>query len=89
MRVLGVLIGLMMIVGLAADAYAESFLGSLPDIKGLDASSLGGDFFITDRNGKLLADVTDQGNRKIYAHLADVAPVMAMATVSARPYFSR
>jgi len=82
MRVLGVLIGLMMIVGLAADAYAESFLGSLPDIKGLDASSLGGDFFITDRNGKLLADVTDQGNRKIYAHLADVAPVMAKATVS-------
>ncbi len=82
MRVLGVLIGLVMIVGLAADAYAESFLGSLPDIKGLDASSLGGDFFITDRNGKLLADVTDQGNRKIYAHLADIAPVMAKATVS-------
>jgi membrane peptidoglycan carboxypeptidase len=82
MRLLGVLIGLVMIVGLAADAYAESFLGSLPDIKGLDASSLGGDFFITDRNGKLLADVTDQGNRKIYAHLADIAPVMAKATVS-------
>ena len=82
MRVVGVLLGLVMAIGLAADAYAESFLGSLPDIKGLDASSLGGDFFITDRNGKLLADVTDQGNRKIYVHLTDVAPVMSQATVA-------
>ena len=48
MRVVGVLLGLVMAIGLAADAYAESFLGSLPDIKGLDASSLGGDFFITE-----------------------------------------
>jgi membrane peptidoglycan carboxypeptidase len=81
-RVVGVLLGLVMAIGLAADAYAESFLGSLPDIKGLDASNLGGDFFITDRNGKLLADVTDQGNRKIYVHLTDVAPVMSQATVA-------
>ena len=44
-RVVGVLLGLVMAVGLAADAYAESFLGSLPDIKGLDASSLGGAAF--------------------------------------------
>jgi len=82
LRVVGVLLGLIMVVGLAADAYAESFLGSLPDIKGLDASNLGGDLFVTDRNGKLLADVTDQGNRKIYVHLSEVAPVMARATVA-------
>jgi len=82
LRVLGLLLGLVMVLGLAADAYAESFLGSLPDIRGLDASSLGGDIFITDRNGRLLADVTDQGNRKIYVHLSQVAPVMTKATVA-------
>ena len=82
LRVLGLMLGLVMVLGLAADAYAESFLGSLPDIRGLDASSLGGDIFITDRNGRLLADVTDQGNRKIYVHLSQVAPVMTKATVA-------
>ena len=81
-RTLGVLLGLLMVVGLAADAYAESFLGSLPAVSGLDAASLGGDVFITDRNGVQLADVAEQGDRRIYTPLRDISPKLAQATVA-------
>ena len=83
-RLLGVVLAVAMLVGLAADAYAESFLASLPSIDGLDAASLGGDAFITDRDGKLLADVAAQGDRRIYAQLNSISPKMQQATVAIR-----
>ncbi len=81
-RLLGVLLAGGMVAGLAADAYAESFLSSLPSIGGLDAANLGGDVFITDRSGKLLADVSAQGDRRIYVQLKDISPKLAQATIA-------
>lgn len=81
-RVLGVVLALLMVAGMAADAYAASFVASLPSIDGLDAASLGGDAFITSRDGKLLADVAAQGDRRIYVQLKDISPKLQEATVS-------
>lgn len=82
LRTLGVVIGLLMVLGLAADAYAQSFVGSLPSVTGLDAATLGGDVFITDRTGKLLADISDQGDRRIYTPLSNISPKLVKATVA-------
>jgi membrane peptidoglycan carboxypeptidase len=81
-RTLGVLLGIVMVLGLAADAYAQSFVGSLPSVTGLDAANLGGDVFIADRGGKLLADIADQGDRRIFTPLSNMSPNLARATVA-------
>ena len=81
-RLLGVVIALVMVAGMAADAYAASFVASLPSIDGLDAANLGGDAFITTRDGQVLADVAAQGDRRIYARLGDISPKLQQATVA-------
>src|ERR1700704_6913744 len=83
MRGLGVAIALLLVIGFAADAYAQSFFDSLPSIQGLDSAAFAGDTIITDRNGTtLLADVGNHGDHRLAVKLKDVAPVMVQATVA-------
>ena len=57
LRLLGVVIAVVVVVGLGGDAYAQSFVDSLPSIQGLDSAVFAGDTIITDSKGVLLADV--------------------------------
>jgi len=82
LRGLGVLLAGVLVVGLAADAYAQSFFDSLPSIQGLDSAAFAGDTVITDKNGVLLADVGNHGDHRLAVKLKDVAPVMIQATVA-------
>jgi membrane peptidoglycan carboxypeptidase len=82
LRGLGVFVGVVLVFGFAADAYAQTFFDSLPSIQGLDSASFAGDTIITDRNGVLLADVGNHGDHRLSVKLKDVAPVMINATVS-------
>src|ERR1700730_14933117 len=81
-RGLGAALAVLLVLGLAADAYAQSFFDSLPTIQGLDSAALAGDTVITDRNGVLLADVGNHGDHRLAVKLKDVAPVMVQATVA-------
>jgi membrane peptidoglycan carboxypeptidase len=82
LRVVGVLIGLVLVVGLAADAYAQSFFDSLPSIQGLDSAVFSGDTVITDKRGVILADVGDQGNHRLAVKFKDINPFVINATVA-------
>jgi membrane peptidoglycan carboxypeptidase len=78
----GVLLALLLVVGLAADAYAQSFFDSLPSIQGLDSAVFSGDTVITDKRGVILADVGDQGNHRLAVKLKDISPNVIKATVA-------
>ena len=82
LRGLGVVLAMLLVVGFAADAYAQSFFDSLPSIQGLDSAAFAGDTVITDRNGVILADVGNHGDHRLAVKLKDVAPVMVQATVA-------
>src|SRR5450759_1655879 len=82
LRGVGVLLALVLVVGLAADAYAQTFFDSLPSIQGLDSAVFSGDTVITDRKGVILADVGDQGNHRLAVKLKDINPVGMKATVA-------
>jgi membrane peptidoglycan carboxypeptidase len=82
MRGLGVLVAVVLVVGFAVDAYAQSFFDSLPSIQGLDSNAFAGDTLITDRNGGVLADVGNHGDHRLAVRLKDVSPVAIQATVS-------
>ncbi len=83
LRALGVLLGLVLVLGLAVDAYAQSFFDSLPSIQGLDSAAFAGDTVITDQSGTvILADVGNQGNHRLAVRLKEIAPVMVQATVA-------
>src|ERR1700737_3079136 len=60
-RGLGVVLAVLLVIGFAADAYAQSFFDSLPSIQGLDSSSFAGDTLITDPSGAVLAAVGNHG----------------------------
>jgi membrane peptidoglycan carboxypeptidase len=81
-RAIGILIALVLVVGLAADAYAQSFFDSLPSIQGLDSAVFSGDTVITDRKGVILADVGDQGNHRQAVRLSQINPIAIKATVA-------
>jgi len=81
-RGLGALLAVVLVIGFAADAYAQSFFDSLPSIQGLDSSSFAGDTLITDRSGAVLADVGNHGDHRLAVKLKDVAPVAIQATVA-------
>ena len=81
-RVVGVLLGLILVVALAADAYAQTFFDSLPSIQGLDSAVFSGDTVITDRRGVILADVGDQGNHRLAVKLKDINPIAIKATIA-------
>src|SRR6202011_4692126 len=82
LRGLGAVLAVLLVIGLAADAYAQSFFDSLPPIGGLDSAAFAGDTIITDRNGVLLADVGNHGDHRLAVKLKDVAPIMIQATVA-------
>jgi membrane peptidoglycan carboxypeptidase len=82
LRIVGVVLALLLVVGLAADAYAQSFFDSLPSIQGLDSAVFAGDTIITDRNGVVLADVGNHGDHRLAVKLKDVAPIAIQATVA-------
>src|SRR5438445_12430871 len=83
LRGLGAMLGVILVIGLAADAYAQSFFDSLPSIQGLDSKAFAGDTIITDSTGTVvLADVGNQGDHRLAVRLKDVAPVMIQATVA-------
>jgi membrane peptidoglycan carboxypeptidase len=63
------------------DVYAEQYLRGLPSVKGLDAATLTGDTFITDRNGLLLADVGNNGNHRQYLTLDKISPNLVKGTI--------
>src|SRR5712692_172729 len=81
-RVLGVVVGLLLVAGVAADAYAEAFMASLPSFKGLDTATFKGDTLIYDRNGKLLADVGEHGDRHLIVKLNQISPKLIQATIA-------
>jgi membrane peptidoglycan carboxypeptidase len=81
-RGLGAALAVLLVLGLAADAYAQSFFDSLPTIQGLDSAAFAGDTVITDRNGVLLADVGNHGDHRLAVKLKDVSPIMIQATVA-------
>ena len=83
LRGLGAMLGVVLVLGLAADAYAQSFFDSLPSIQGLDSKAFAGDTVITDSTGTVvLADVGNQGDHRLAVRLKDVSPVMIQATVA-------
>jgi len=83
LRGLGVVLAVLIVIGLAADAYAQSFFDSLPSIQGLDSAAFAGDTLITDSTGKVvLADVGNHGDHRLAVKLKDVAPVAIQATVA-------
>src|SRR5256885_8348130 len=83
LRALGVLVQVLLVLGFAADAYAQSFFDSLPSIRGLDSSTFEGDTVLTDRGGgTLLARIGNEGNHRQAVRLKQIAPSMIQATVA-------
>src|SRR5437868_5725798 len=83
LRGLGGAMAIRLVIGLAADAYAQSFFDSLPSIQGLDSAAFAGDTLITDSTGKVkLADVGNDGDQRVGGKLKDVSPVAVPATVA-------
>src|SRR5438094_537125 len=83
LRGLGGALAVLLVIGLAADAYAQSFFDSLPSIQGLDSATFAGDTLITDSTGKVvLADVGNHGDHRLAVKLKDVSPVAVQATVA-------
>src|SRR5215472_5578372 len=87
LRLLGVVGGALIVLLLAANVYAVSFVNNLPSVHGLDASTFAGDTIILDRNGQQLADVgqqsqDQQGDRRINVTLAQVSLTLIQGTVS-------
>ena len=77
------MLAVLLVIGLAADAYAQSFFDSLPSIQGLDSAGFAGDTLITDNTGKVvLADVGNHGDHRLAVKLKDVSPIAVQATVA-------
>src|SRR5205085_2530538 len=83
LRGLGVFVAVVLVLGFAVDAYAQSFFHSLPSIRGLDTAAFAGDTLITDRNGNKLADIGyHTGDHRLAVRLKDVSPNMVNATIA-------
>ena len=83
LRGLGAVVAILLVLGLGADAYAQTFFDSLPSIQGLDSAAFAGDTIITDNTGKVvLADVGNHGDHRLAVKLADIAPVAKQATIA-------
>src|SRR4249920_2018509 len=65
MRGLGAVLAVLLVIGFAADAYAQSFFDGLPSIQGLDSAAFAGDTVITSSDGVLLADVGNHGDHRL------------------------
>src|SRR5436190_23926012 len=76
LRGLGAVLAVLLVIGLAADAYAQSFFYSMPSIQGLDSAAFSGDTLITDSSSSIvLADVGNQGNHRLAVKLTAGAPI--------------
>src|SRR5216117_2262254 len=83
LRGLGAVVAVMLVIGVAADAYAQSFFDGLPSIQGLDSAAFAGDTIIYDSTGKVvLADVGNHGDHRLAVKLKDVSPITIQATVA-------
>jgi membrane peptidoglycan carboxypeptidase len=83
LRGLGAAVAVLLVLGLGADAYAQTFFDSLPSIQGLDSAAFAGDTIITDSTGKtVLADVGNHGDHRLAVKLKDIAPVAVQATIA-------
>src|SRR2546422_9086788 len=83
LRALGAVVAVMLVIGVAADAYAQSFFDGLPSIQGLDSAAFAGDTIIYDSTGKVvLADVGNHGDHRLAVKLKDVSPIAIQATVA-------
>src|SRR5712692_2011552 len=83
LRGLAVVFAMLLVLGLAADAYAQSFFDSLPSIQGLDSAAFAGDTVIRDHTGTIiLADVGNHGDHRLAVKLRDVAPIAIQATIA-------
>jgi membrane peptidoglycan carboxypeptidase len=81
-RGLGVFVAVVLVLGFAVDAYAQSFFDSLPSIQGLDSAAFAGDTLITDSHGTVLADVGNHGDHRLAVKLKDISKKMVLATVA-------
>src|SRR5207244_13156149 len=62
LRGLGAVLAVLLVIGLAADAYAQSFFDSLPSIQGLDSAAFAGDTLTTDGSGQwVLTELRNHG----------------------------
>src|SRR2546427_4280109 len=60
LRALRAVVAVMLVIGVAAGAYAQSFFDGLPSIQGLDSDAIAGDMIISDSTGNaVLTDVGD------------------------------
>ena len=90
LRLLAVLGAMLAVLLTGGTVYATSFLSSLPDVHGLDATELNGDTLILARDGTtVLADIGvgqgtigQSGDRRHTVTLKDISPKMQDATVS-------
>src|SRR5437899_2446159 len=83
LRGLVAVLAVLLVIGLAVDAYAQSFFESQHSIQGLVSAGFAGDSLITDSTGKvILADVGNHGDHRLAVKLKDVAPVAIQATVA-------
>lgn len=83
LRGLGAILAVLLVIGFAADAYAQTFFDSLPSIQGLDSAAFAGDTVVTDSTGTVvLADIGNHGDHRLAVKLKDVSPVMIQATVA-------
>ena len=89
-RLLAVLGGVLAVLLTGGTVYATSFMSSLPDVHGLDATALNGDTLILANDGTtVLADIGvgqgtigTSGDRRHTVTLNDISPKMQEATVS-------
>ena len=86
LRGLGIFVVLVLALGLAVNAYAQTFFDSLPSIKGLDTAAFAGDTVLYDSggpaHGTLLADIGNHGDHRLAVKLNQIAPTMVQATVA-------
>jgi membrane peptidoglycan carboxypeptidase len=81
-RVVAVLGAVFAVMALGANVYAVSFVNNLPSVRGIDAAEFHGDTIIKDRNGLVLADIGENGDRRIAVPLDQINPKVRQATVS-------
>jgi membrane peptidoglycan carboxypeptidase len=77
-----VLAGLLLVGVVGVNVYAVSFLDSLPSVRDLDATQFTGDTLIQDRNGQLIDDVGQHGDRRVTVSLDQVSPKVIQGTIS-------
>ena len=90
LRLLALLGAMLAVLLTGGTVYATSFMSSLPDVRGLDATLLKGDTVILARDGTtVLADIGvgqgtigQSGDRRHTVTLKDISPRMQDATVS-------